>query len=48
MVLFFAMSTKNTNIQVNKLMGLTIIAIIILLEGLQQISVHITCVYIFI
>ncbi len=47
-VLFFAISTKNSDIQVSKLKGLTKIANIILLEGLQQISVLITCVYIFI
>ncbi len=48
MVLFFAILTKNSDIQVSKLKGLTKIPIIILLEGLQQISVLITCVYIFI
>jgi hypothetical protein len=49
-VLFFAISTKNSDIQVSKLKGLTKIANIILLEGLQQISVLTVlrvCIYLF-
>jgi hypothetical protein len=48
MVVFFAISTKNSDIQVSKLKGLTKISIIILLEGIQQFPYLLyLCVYIY-